>query len=112
MKHIAVGQLTQESNGLNPVPTTFADFEAFGWATGSEVMAHYGSVGELEGFPGLSEVQLGRALDVLGVPLPLAAFGDSGQPLQLQGAITAAMFLPHTEINRFPSVEEVWEKQV
>jgi uncharacterized 2Fe-2S/4Fe-4S cluster protein (DUF4445 family) len=26
-------------------------------------------------------------------------------------AFTAALFLPHTEINRFPSVLEVWEKQ-
>jgi uncharacterized 2Fe-2S/4Fe-4S cluster protein (DUF4445 family) len=26
-------------------------------------------------------------------------------------AFTAALFLPHTEINRFPSVAEVWEKQ-
>ena len=25
-------------------------------------------------------------------------------------AFTAAMFLPHTEINRFPSVKEIWEK--
>jgi hypothetical protein len=26
-------------------------------------------------------------------------------------AFTAALFLPHTEINRFPSVAEVWDKQ-
>jgi uncharacterized 2Fe-2S/4Fe-4S cluster protein (DUF4445 family) len=26
-------------------------------------------------------------------------------------AFTAALFLPHTEINRFPSVAEIWEKQ-
>jgi uncharacterized 2Fe-2S/4Fe-4S cluster protein (DUF4445 family) len=27
-------------------------------------------------------------------------------------AFTAALFLPHTEISRFPSVEEVWDKQI
>jgi uncharacterized 2Fe-2S/4Fe-4S cluster protein (DUF4445 family) len=26
-------------------------------------------------------------------------------------AFTAALFLPHTEIERFPSVAEVWERQ-
>jgi uncharacterized 2Fe-2S/4Fe-4S cluster protein (DUF4445 family) len=25
-------------------------------------------------------------------------------------AFTAAMFLPHTEIDRFPSVKEIWER--
>jgi uncharacterized 2Fe-2S/4Fe-4S cluster protein (DUF4445 family) len=25
-------------------------------------------------------------------------------------AFTAALFLPHTEIERFPSVKEIWEK--
>ena len=56
MKHIAVGQILQESNGLNPVLTTFADFEAFGWATGAEVMDRYGDVGELTGFAGLPDL--------------------------------------------------------
>ena len=26
-------------------------------------------------------------------------------------AFTAALFLPHTEISRFPSVAEIWERQ-
>jgi uncharacterized 2Fe-2S/4Fe-4S cluster protein (DUF4445 family) len=26
-------------------------------------------------------------------------------------AFTAALFLPHTEIERFPSVKEIWERQ-
>jgi len=30
---------------------------------------------------------------------------------EFYNAFIAALFLPHTEINRFPSVEEIWEKQ-
>ena len=78
MKRIAVGQLSQESNGLNPVLTSFADFEAFGWATGAEVMARYGNVGELAGFSALPEA-LEERVEWLGL---IRAVAWSGGPLQ------------------------------
>jgi len=78
MKRIAVGQLSQESNGLNPVPTTRADFEAFGWATGVEVMVRYGAVGELEGFARLPEV-LNEPVEWVGL---IRAIAWSGGPLE------------------------------
>ena len=35
---IAIGQLWQETNTLNPLPTTLADFEAFGIYEGAEIL--------------------------------------------------------------------------
>ena len=56
MKRIAVGQILQETNTLNPHETQGADFEVYGLAHGAEVMGRYGDVGELAGFASLSEV--------------------------------------------------------
>jgi microcystin degradation protein MlrC len=47
---IAIGQLWQESNTLNPLPTTWADFEAFGIYEGSELIERFAETNELGGF--------------------------------------------------------------
>ena len=47
---IAIGQLMQESNTLNPLPTTLADFEAFGIFEDSEVIERFAETNELGGF--------------------------------------------------------------
>jgi microcystin degradation protein MlrC len=47
---IAVGQLSQESNTFNPLPTARADYEAFGIARGTEVLTRFGDINELGGF--------------------------------------------------------------
>jgi microcystin degradation protein MlrC len=47
---IAVGQLTQESNTFNPVLTTLADFEAFGFYLGDEVVERMARTNEVGGF--------------------------------------------------------------
>ena len=47
---IAIGQLWQESNTLNPLATTLADFEAFGLYEGAEIIARLAETNELGGF--------------------------------------------------------------
>src|SRR5437660_9151300 len=47
---IAVGQLWQESNTFNPIPTTRADYEAFGVVRGAELVAQMADTNELGGF--------------------------------------------------------------
>jgi microcystin degradation protein MlrC len=47
---IAIGQLSQESNTLNPLPTTLADFEAFGISQGAEILTRFAETNELGGF--------------------------------------------------------------
>src|SRR5215203_1052211 len=47
---IAIGQLWQESNTLNPLPTTLADFEAFGIYEGAQLIAQFAETNELGGF--------------------------------------------------------------
>lgn len=47
---IAVGQLSQESNTLNPLPTTRADFEDFGVFRGERLVAAMAETNELGGF--------------------------------------------------------------
>ena len=47
---IAIGQLWQETNTLNPLPTTRADFEAFGVVRGVELVERMADVNELGGF--------------------------------------------------------------
>ncbi|MBT5874775.1 MAG: M81 family metallopeptidase [Candidatus Latescibacteria bacterium] len=56
MKRIAVGQILQETNTLNPIPTKQSDFDVYGFATGPDIMANYGDVGELAGFQSLPDV--------------------------------------------------------
>ncbi len=47
---IAVGQLAQESNTFNPLPTTWRDFEAFGVCRGAELVEQMADTNELGGF--------------------------------------------------------------
>lgn len=56
MKRIAVGQILQETNTLNPISTRQSDFDVYGYASGPEIMTEYGDVGELAGFQCLSDI--------------------------------------------------------
>ena len=47
---IAIGQLWQETNTFNPLPTTRADFEAFGVVRGAELVERMADMNELGGF--------------------------------------------------------------
>src|SRR5262249_3859707 len=47
---IAIGQLWQETNTFNPLPTTRADFEAFGVLRGNELVEQMADTNELGGF--------------------------------------------------------------
>src|SRR5262249_49504272 len=47
---IAIGQLWQETNTFNPLPTTRADFEAFGVLRGDELLEKLADVNEPGGF--------------------------------------------------------------
>ncbi len=47
---IAIGQLWQETNTLNPLATTRQDFEAFGVLRGAELVAQMAETNELGGF--------------------------------------------------------------
>jgi microcystin degradation protein MlrC len=47
---IAIGQLWQESNTFNPLPTTRADFEHFGIVRGAELVEQMADTNELGGF--------------------------------------------------------------
>ncbi len=47
---IAIGQLWQETNTFNPLPTTRRDFEDFGVVRGQEVIARFHDTNELGGF--------------------------------------------------------------
>jgi microcystin degradation protein MlrC len=47
---IAIGQLWQESNTFNPIPTTRRDFEDFGIVRGAELVERMAEMNELGGF--------------------------------------------------------------
>src|SRR6266852_1875308 len=47
---IAIGQLWQETNTFNPIPTTRADFEQFGVVRGAELVERMSDTNELGGF--------------------------------------------------------------
>ncbi len=47
---IAIGQLWQETNTFNPLPTTRADFETFGVLRGAELVERMANTNELGGF--------------------------------------------------------------
>src|SRR5439155_14918167 len=47
---IAIGQLWQETNTFNPLPTTRADFEHFGVVRGAELVERMADTNELGGF--------------------------------------------------------------
>ena len=50
MQRIGIIQIKQESHSFNPVPTTRADFERFGYSLGEQVIERDGEVDELGGF--------------------------------------------------------------
>lgn len=78
MKRVAVGQILQESNSLNPLLTTREDFRAFGLVTGPDVLARYGNVGELAGFSALP-AEMEEAVEWIGL---VRAVAWSGGPLE------------------------------
>jgi microcystin degradation protein MlrC len=47
---IAIGQLWQETNTFNPLPTTMADFEAFGIDSGDDLIRRMADTNEMGGF--------------------------------------------------------------
>jgi microcystin degradation protein MlrC len=47
---IAIGQLWQETNTFNPLPTTRDDFESFGLLRGDDLIRHMADTNELGGF--------------------------------------------------------------
>lgn len=47
---IAIGQLWQETNTFNPLPTTCGDFEQFGILRGADLIEHMADTNELGGF--------------------------------------------------------------
>src|SRR5947207_15965216 len=47
---IAIGQLWQETNTFNPIPTTRPDFERFGVLRGPELVERMADTNELGGF--------------------------------------------------------------
>jgi microcystin degradation protein MlrC len=79
---IAIGQLWQESNTLNPLPTTLADFEAFGICEGHEILDRFAETNELGGF-----IQTLRAWPERPEIVPLTRF--AAWP---SGPLTAATF--------------------
>ena len=56
MKKIAIGQILQETNSLNPLLTQREDFETYGLAHGKKIVEEYGDVGELAGFVDLPKI--------------------------------------------------------
>ena len=95
MKRIAISQLLQETNSLNPVQTERADFEVYGLAQGSEIVDRYGDVGELAGFTTFPEIA-GEEVEWVGL---LRAVAWSGGPLRagLLREFCAAMVEPLRE---------------
>src|SRR5262245_66026446 len=47
---IAIGQLWQETNTFNPIPTTRAEFEQFGVLRGADMIERMADTNELGGF--------------------------------------------------------------
>ena len=60
---IAIGQLWQETNTFNPLPTTRADFEAFGVVRGAELVERMADTNELGGFIQSLRALAGKAGD-------------------------------------------------
>lgn len=77
MKRIAIGQILQETNTLNPRLTQRTDFDVYGVAYGTDIVESYGDVGELAGFVTLPEVQ-GEDIEWVGL---VRAVAWSGGPL-------------------------------
>src|SRR3954471_17576262 len=79
---IAVGQLWQETNTFNPLPTTRADFEEFGVLRGADLVERMADTNELGGF-----IQSLRAW-----PEPPEIVGLVRLPAWPSGAATADTF--------------------
>ena len=77
MPRIAVGQILQETNSINPVPTVREDFAVYGIAAGEDAMGGYGDVGELAGFAQLPGM-LGSGVEWVGL---VRAVAWSGGPM-------------------------------
>lgn len=92
MKRIAIGQVLQETNLLNPVETRREDFADYGLAQGDEVVARYGDVGELAGLTTLPDA-CNEAIEWLGL---LRAVAWHGGPLAagLTGEFVEALVAP------------------
>jgi microcystin degradation protein MlrC len=93
MKRIAVGQLLQETNTLNPLQTTRRHFEIYGLGRGEEVMGRYGDTEELAGFAVLPQA-LGEEVEWLGLLRARAWSGGaltSGLLAELVDAFTAPL---------------------
>ncbi len=101
MKHIAIGQILQETNTLNPVLTQRSDVEAYGLVQGEGVVEEYGDVGELAGFAAMADV-LGERVDWLGL---CRAVAWSGGPLS--GGLMAELIELTTAPLRDRSVDGV-----
>jgi microcystin degradation protein MlrC len=46
---LALIHIVQETNDFNPVPTTLADYEAFGLYEGDEIVRHFSEIGQIGG---------------------------------------------------------------
>jgi microcystin degradation protein MlrC len=58
--------IVQETNDFNPVPTTLADFEAFGLYEGAEVARQFGEIGQIGGhYAAIAE----SGLDIETIPI-------------------------------------------
>ena len=79
---LALIHIVQETNDFNPVPTTLADFEAFGLYEGAEIARQFGEIGQIGGHyaavaeSGLSveTIPIIRAWSVAGGRITRAAF--------------------------------------
>lgn len=79
---LALIHIVQETNDFNPVPTTLADFEAFGLYEGAEIARQFGEIGQIGGhYAAVAESGLAvetipiiRAWSVAGGRITRAAF--------------------------------------
>lgn len=79
---LALIHIVQETNDFNPVPTTLADFEAFGLYEGEEIARRFGEIGQIGGhYAAVAEAGLSvetipiiRAWSVAGGRITRAAF--------------------------------------
>lgn len=92
MPRIAVGQILQETNSINPVPTVREDFSVYGIAAGAAVMDRYGDVGELAGFAQLPGMPASK-IEWVGL---VRAVAWSGGPMtdMLLAELTAELVSP------------------
>ena len=103
MPRIAVGQILQETNSINPVPTVREDFSVYGIAAGAAVMDRYGDVGELAGFAQLPGMPASK-IEWVGL---VRAVAWSGGPMtdMLLAELTAELVSPAVDaVRRCPAL--------